>query len=1110
MGTPLRLFLCLFLTGIHISLYSQAEESRPADRVSIKGTYTLKKIFDLIYRQTKQQITYANTLLDDRERVTVDVSGTIDEALTVILAGKAITWVYSEGYVALRRKSAGQKISTGLSSSDDNPLITISGIVKDEEGNPLPGATVIMKGTANGTSTNANGSFSLNIPVNSAILISYTGFEHKEIIARKENKLSIFLKKSVSSLEETVIVAYNTTTQRANTGAITIIKGEQIQSLPNRSFDRSLQGLVPGLLVTKGTGQPGAGVSNMVLRGISTGANAAFGSTARNPLIVIDGVPVSQDNFQTSVGENETPITNPLAQFNPSDIETISVLKDAVAIALYGSKASNGVVLVTTKKGKVGKTVYSFRHQTDIATRLRGNIKPLDRQEYLSLLYETYKNTDPVFWTDQAILDDLKTKFPTRSDGSFYPSPDWHRELFSDNAPTISNQLSMSGGNERSNFYLNLEYTKQDGIVRQTGYDRKSMRFNFESRPASWFKLGINSAFSYNIQNSAGTGDDAVALSPLLPIRLENGNYQFVYSQGASSLLPNPAAVAAYNIDRNVAYHGISKLSGEVRFLKYLTLSSNIGIDFMLNEAKQKNDPRLHEITTPRIAERDIRRSGLINTNMLRFGKTLHSGHSLNLILGQEAQINTERVLAASAVGTAETLPYYDQLTSPGYTKDQINSYSIKQTQLSLFGQINYDYQNKYFLSSSVRRDASSKFGDQQQWGTYWSAGAGWIVTAEPFIKKELPWLNYFKLRGSMGVVGNSGALDAMVRFDRITKFRYLDRDVVVPSGLGNPDARWEKTFNWNAGMEVRLLRERISITADVYEKRTSDLLYLTNLPSIAGDATVVDNIGDINNKGIELSLSADVIKNKTFFFSLGATWSTNRNILVKANVPLSALTDGILGNEEGRNFNSFYMPIWAGVNPADGKPQWLDNTGKPTSEYNEAKKEFVGKPQPNGFGTFTPSFGYKGFSLSAQLYYLYGAQTYDLSLSNSLLTDGMNPYINSGKQALNYWKSPGDIAINPRRVLNNTDMGNLTSTRYLFYSGYIRLSNVMLAYAFPKKILEPLHASQLSLFVQGNNLAIITNFSGPDPDNANVGGSTRFEYPNEKTFSIGLNISFQ
>lgn len=1102
-----------------------AANNQPGEKITLNERATpLKKVFNKITSQTGLKFVYSNRLIDDQQPVNVSVrEASLEEVLQQIFVGRRFEVQRPNPrsvVLIVHEKITERKIEAiPASKRSENTFFDITGTVTDTAGASIPGATVLVRGTNKATATDANGQFSLQgIQQNMILLVSSIGFQTKEVKLGNNTDINVKLAAAVNNLDESVIVAYNTTTQRNNVGAITVVRGEDIQALPNRSFDRSLQGLVPGLQITKGTGQPGGGISNMVIRGIASGSDVSSGQTVRNPLIVIDGIPVTQDNFQFLNAASTTPITNPLAQLNPSDIETISVLKDAVAIALYGSKASNGVILVTTKKGKTGKTIFGFRHQTDIASKLIGKVEVLNQQEYLGLLYETYKNTNPALWTDQAILADLKAKFPIRADGSFYPAPDWYDEIYQDHATTIANELSMSGGNEKSNFYLNLEYTKQNGVVKKTGFDRKSLRFNFEHRPASWLKLGVNTALSYNSQDysnateSASGYATATILSPLNPIRLENGNYQFLYKQGAVGDLQNPVAAAEFNINRNIAYRGLSKLYGELRFLKYLTFSSAVGIDFMLAELKEKNDPRFFTTSVPtKISERDLRRTSVISTNMLRFDKSINSNHTLNLTLGQEAQINNEKILGADAIGTAETLPYYDQLNSLGYTMNRITGSGRKQTLLSTFGQVNYSFKNKYLLSSSIRRDGSSKFGTQQQWGTYWSSGAGWIVTAEEFMKRGAPWLNYLKIRGSIGASGNSGAVDDLTRFDKLTSYKYQGQDAVMSIGTpGNPDIRWEQTFTGDLGVETRFLRERVAVTLDFYKRKTRDLIYTTTLPSISGFSSVTANIGNMENKGIEVSLSAEIVKSKTFRWNSSINWSSNQNILVKANVPLAVISGGILGNEEGRNFNSFYMPVWAGVNPADGKPQWLDNDGKYTDKYSSAKKVFVGKPQPDGFGAITQTFSYKGLDLSAQFYYQYGSTIYDASLPSPLLNDGMLPYVNQIRSALDYWKKPGDIATNPRRQINNTDGGSSASTRFLFKGDYIRLGNITLSYNFSDNLLKQLHITRLRIYVQGDNLMLLTNYPGPDPDNINVGGSTKFGYPNQKSFSVGLNVNFQ
>jgi TonB-linked SusC/RagA family outer membrane protein len=1030
------------------------------------------------------------------------------EVLRTALKDQALTFEIDDRTVLIKEKTPSflDKVVDAFI-----PPIDVRGTVLDENGMPLAGVTVRVKGTNKATSTGNDGKFYLAGVDDDAVLeFRMVGYKTLELSAKGKFD-GLRMEQITNNLDETIVVAYGTTTQRNSLGAITVIKGEQIASLPNTSFDRSLQGLVPGLQISKGTGQPGAGLSNMVLRGISTGSDVSFGSTVRNPLIVIDGVPVSQENFQFVVGTNETPVTNPMAQLNPSDIESISVLKDAVAIALYGSKASNGVILVTTKKGKAGKTIVGFRHQTDINTRLLGKVEVLDQQDYLKLIYDTYKTTNSALWTDDAILADLKSKFPVRSDGSFYPQESLFDALFS-NGHTSSNNLSVSGGNDKTNFYLNLESNDQEGIVKKSGYNRKSIRFNSEHRLASWFKLGFNSTFSYNTQEM-GNGSESTLLvySPLLPIRREDGSYQLTYTQGFASESGNPVAMTEFNYSRNISNRGLSNLSAEARFLKYLTFTSNFGIDFMLAESKGKSDPRFANITPPSLSEQSVRRNGLINTNMLRFDKIFGERHTLGLLAGQETQVNTDKRFTISAAGTAATLPYYDQVNSPGYTISSSTVVPSKQTLLSFFGQLNYNYDDRYLLNSGVRRDASSKFGDQSQWGTYWSAGAGWIASNESFMSGAKGWLNFLKFRGSLGIAGNSGAISNLLRYDLLSAIKYgnISGVQVSVSSLGNPDIRWEKTFNWNAGLEMRFLKQRLSITADIYSKKTTDLIYVTNLPTIAGYTAVLSNIGDINNKGVELVVAGTIIDKKSFRWNMSANWSTNENILVKANVPLSTISGGTLANEEGRNFNSFYMPVWAGVNPIDGKPQWLDNAGNPTSTSGQAKKEFVGKPQPDGFGSIFQNFSYKGFDLSAQFYYQYGNTIYDASYS-SLMNDGNIPYVNQLKSALGYWKAPGDVAVNPIRRLGNTDRGSIVSTRYLAQGDYLRFSNLLIGYNLQGRILEHLRISKLRLYAQVNNVAILTNFSGPDPDIISVGGSTKLGYPNERTYSLGLNVNFQ
>ncbi|TWW02593.1 TonB-dependent receptor plug domain-containing protein [Chitinophaga pinensis] len=445
--------LCLLLPCI----YSVAQKSaQPGRNVTLTSSrIALGDVFNVIEKQTGILLFFGD--LNTNQTVGVKFVATpVEEALGEMLPPIGLTYEYVKGN---KDKIFIKSIMPSRKEKDTVMVSRVSGLVTDENGMPLHGATVRVKGTLFGTSTSNRGEFTLNHPIEKDVLqVSFTGFEMVEIPVSGKSSVKVRLKQGDNSLNEQVITAYGSTKQTKLTGAVTVVKGDQIQNLPNRSFDKSLQGLVPGLLVTQGTGQPGGGLGNFVLRGISTGGTIENGATTRNPLIIIDGVPVIQDPAQATT--SSVAINNPMSQLNPSDIESISILKDAGAIALYGSKASNGVILITTKKGKAGKTRFNFRHQTDLASRLNSNYNMLNQKEYLDLLYETYKNTDPAFWTDDRIKSDLISKFPHQinspGDTSFYSEPNWMKELYNNHAMTFANELSISGGNERSNFILIL------------------------------------------------------------------------------------------------------------------------------------------------------------------------------------------------------------------------------------------------------------------------------------------------------------------------------------------------------------------------------------------------------------------------------------------------------------------------------------------------------------------------------------------------------------------------------------------------------------------------------------------------------------------------------
>lgn len=1105
----LQYTLALVILLFSLSVRVQAGEPRQDITLSLREA-TLDKVFKEIRKQTGYSFVYTETEIQRANKVTIQVSNSsLDNVLSLCFRNQPLTYTIVEKIVVVKPKAEKPAaIAVVNNIAGDPKKITMRGRVMNEKGEPLAGATITVRRTDMNTTTDHEGYFSLTeVEEDAVLVVSSVGHVTQQMKIRALN-MEIRLPITVKE-EEEVVVAYNKISQRSNVGAVTVVKGEEIQNLPNRSVDKSLQGLVPGLLVTSGSGQPGGGLSNFVLRGIATAGNAEEGSTVRNPLIVIDGIPVSQDAQQLRIHDYDVPVHNPMAQLNPSDIESISILKDAAAIALYGSKASNGVILITTKQGQAGKTRFSLRHQTDITQRLKGKVELLNEEEYMELLLETYKNTYPTATTD-SIIGLLKELFPVRADGSFYPFQNLSDQVYNNAAITTSNELSISGGSQRSTFYLGLEWTKQNGTYRKTGYDRKSIRFNFTNKVTDWLKIGLNSTMSYNQQDysSIETTDSygfVNAAAPLNPAYLETGdlflNYTIPYDAA------NPIAAMKYNSSRNTSYRALNKLFAELSFLRYFKLNSNIGVDFQLTEAKERRDPRLYDsenenIGKGRITEGRFRTFNLISTNTLTFSKLFSNNHSLNALIAQEAQILSQKRITAMGVGIRFLTN--DQIDNT--TTRNSSGNSSKQTLLSYFGQANYSYKNKYFASSSIRLDGSSKFGRDQRMGTYWSTGIGWVISAEPFMASTQSWLNYLKIRGSVGAAGNSGPINKYTKYSLLTAANYLNTSTIAiyPQYQPyNPNIKWEETFTWDAGLETKLWEERVGFTLDLYQRKTYNVIYMINIPLVSGYQSIYGNMGDMENKGIEISLSATIIKTKDFNWNINANWSKNQNRLVKSNIKLAQT--GLMANEEGRNFNSYYMPVWVGVDPSTGLGQWIDSTGKPNSDYNAAKLQFVGKPQPDGFGAITHSFTFKNIQLSAQFYYQYGFQLYG---NADLINDGARPYANQAKEALNRWQKPGDVASNPKRTLFDYTTYQF-STRRLYDGDHIRLQNVAFAYNFSNKVIKLLHVNSLKVYAQANNVAVWAKARGEDASNADISGQTGSAYPNSRTYTLGINLNF-
>ncbi|NII29868.1 SusC/RagA family TonB-linked outer membrane protein [Pseudoflavitalea sp. X16] len=1083
---------------------------------------TLDKVFKEIRKQTGYSFVYTETEIQRANKVTIQVSNSsLDHVLSLCFRNQPLTYTIVEKIVVVKPRQEKTIATVPVSVTDPVSVLNVKGKVMDEEYKAIPNATIAVKGTNKFTLSDAGGEFSLDqIPSNSLLMISCVGFQRQEVPVKGNPVIRARLKIAVNSLDETIVLAYRTSTRRNNVGAVSVVKGEEISTLPVRSIDRALQGLVPGLQVTSGNGSPGGMASNITLRGIATGGLGI----ARNPLFVVDGTPVQQEEFGNQNGtsmNNNPPPTNPLSQINPEDIESISVLKDAAAISIYGSQASNGVILITTKKGKAGRTRVNFSHQTDLSSPLKSKREVLNQEQYLGLLYESYKNANAQA-TDQSIFNDLKSKFPYQvmgGDTSFYPAPSWFDALYSDRALGINNNLSISGGNDKTTYYLGLGDVHQKGALRHTTFNRSSLRFNMDAKPANWFRLGLNTSLVYSHQNLGDLGDEitsatgfAYQVSPLLPIRQTNGQYVIRYPLGAGgTTIVNPVAAMDYNSRTVDGYRAIGNVFGEVKFLQHFTFRSNVGVDFLASKSRMIRDKRVGPSASFTGSVSDIRneRSILLVNNMLNFQKNFGTKHLLSVMAIHEAQIAKSNQLNGG--GSGFTSGFADNEISSANATSASGDQS-KATSVSYLAQLNYEYQNRYLTSVSYRLDGSSRFGSAEPYKSFWSIGAGWIATEEAFLRPANRWLSFLKLRGSVGIAGNSTAIPPITRSNRVSGVTYSNPTAQLGNTVlfttGNPHVKPESTFNIDLGLETRLFRDRLTFTADVYRRKTYDMV--TNLQDVmvSGRQFIYGNLGDLENKGIELSLSGRIIQTQRFSWNLAANWSTNSNKFVKASNPESYASKFIY--KVGENFESWNLVRWAGVDPEDGAPQWLDIDGKTTKTFSNNDRLIVGKPQPDGFGGVTSMFTYRNFELSAFFYYAYGYQIYNAFLA-SMLNDGRGqPYGNQSVLALDRWQKPGDVAMNPKRVLNNPARGTSISTRYLVDGDHIRFKNLSLAYNLHESLRNRLKLASARIFVQVNNLGLLwVKGDAIDPDNTGTLGESGSAYPQQRTCTVGLSIGF-
>ena len=1104
---------CLFLFAtLSVALAGNSEaQIKSVKEVTVNmdiNSQQLEAIFKSIENQTGFRFFYTNQ--SKINKFTIDLSG-LNSSGTVAYYLSEIARQTELGFRQVNSSISVLKPRQRQANKEIQVIINreISGKVINESGEAMPGASIIVKGTTMGTVTDIDGNFTLDVPDDKNVLsISFIGYATSEVEIGTRSYLEIQLEPDIQSLQEVVVVAYAEMDKRKFIGSAEFVDAEKIEQVPLPSIDNILQGQAPGLQVIPANGQPG-GSAQVRIRGIGS---ISSGSA---PLYVVDGV-IIRAGGDAQLAQT----SNVLASINPGDIESISVLKDASAAALYGSQAANGVILITTKRGKKGKPRFTFRTQHGISEwENSSNYDVMNSSEYLEYHREAVLNAggDP----DQEFLSAGVRNpgyFPVGADSI---DTDWFDFAFQ-TGKTEQYELSASGGSETTSYYVNGTYFFQEGIARNTDIERFSTRINLDHN-ADKVRFGVNLSASRAIQHSRfasrSFNDPLYGGNFLPPTRSPFASAEQIESgadrgTGFNFDIPeldddNTYAAVALNSNELRRLRFIGNIYGEVDLIKNLTLRTSLGVDWIKTDEDEFLSRNYTDGLTTNgevdAASRDILTSTLTST--LRYDFSINNDHNFSALIGSEYQEREDNEISASAQQVAtDKLRTLATAGEPSAVSADFGGYAL----WGLFSRLNYDFNNKYFAELSIRRDGSSRFGADTRFGLFWSAGVGYTLSEEDFFNIDV--IDNLKFRGSYGVSGNQafGDFDALANFIFNEPFNTIDG---VYNGsraarAANTELTWEENKSWNLGTTIDLVDSRIGLQVDYFHRTSTDLLLDVPISRTSGFNTFPDNIGEMENRGWEASLSTVNVQKGDF------TWSSNLNFTVFKNEVTSLPTDSIAdpgGDEQriiiGQPGFSWFLPVWGGVNPATGEPLWFDANNNLTSNYGEAEFRVVGQSIPDFYGSFTNTLNYKGISLSFMFYFNYGNDIYREG-NRFMISDGARFGRNQNREALQQWQKPGDITNVPRAVQNNVDGGNNHSTRYLEDGSFIRLRNVSVSYELPAKYTSRLKLENVRIFLQGQNLKTWTEYKGTDPENG-VSGNDFGSYPIPRTMTVGLDINF-
>ncbi|MEO8774151.1 MAG: TonB-dependent receptor [Gelidibacter sp.] len=993
--------------------------------------------------------------------------------------------------------------------------LTVSGKITDEStGEPLPGVNIIVKGTKNGVSSDLNGDYAIkNVSTETILIFSYLGFTDQEIKIGNNKEINVVLKPSVDELDELVIVGYGTKKKRNLTGSIVSVGSDAIDKSNLQDPISILQGRAAGVQVTSNSGAPGGGMS------IKVRGNSSLNS-GNSPLYVIDGVPI-ESNSLSSLNGSENFGLNPLADINPGDIASIEILKDAASTAIYGSRAANGVVIITTKRGISGDAQVDLSITSGVSEIPR-MLSVLNASQYRSAILDSYRNMDNPVTPNSIILDSLNPK----NNGDV----DWQRELLR-MAPQNKVDLSVRGGSDNLKYAWSSSFLDQDGIILNSNYRRVTSRLNVDFKVSDKITFGQSISYTNGVNNRINAGGtenlsvirELLVRPPIFAAYLPDGSYNG-YQFGRR----NPIGLAELATHVNKSNRITGNQYVEYAIIEGLKLRSNLNLDY----TSMKED----EFIPSTLDYREGYNSGKVrainnltwgNETFLTFNRQLGESHNLSALGGFSFQDwNYERVGLDGMFFSSDNIP---TLNGAGTISNQEVNITTQHAMLSYFGRVSYDYQGKYLFEANIRADGSSRFGKDNRFGYFPSAAIAWRFSDESFFE-NLNFLNDAKLRLSAGQTGNESIGDYTSRGEFSVGSNYLDYSGAAPTVMPNSGLTWETTTQYNAGLDISLWKNRVTLNADVYLKITEDLLYNVPIPRTTGFSYVTQNIGSIENKGLEISVTSQNLVGD-FKWETNFNISSNRNMI--KDLPENLLTNGFIQNgnyhilKEGSPIGTFYGYKFNGVYSRDednvnqvtdgalgkqfkgGDPIWDDLNGDNIIDEND--KQIIGDATPDFFGGFNNTFSYKGLSLGIFLQFSYGNDIYSEinHQRNSVVR-----YNNLSADALNRWRKQGDVTNYPKPVSDDPlRSDSRIQSRWVEDGSYIKLKNINLRYRFPDQMVTNLGLRKLEVYTSALNVLTWTHYTGFDPDvNSYSGlreGLDEGSYPQSRTITLGLNIGF-